>query len=66
MSRKLTLGQCLQPADRQLDVDRYVPPGEFASCQAKAKGLGVSGVAVGPLVRSSHRAGTLWHKTVSG
>jgi len=62
----LTLGQYLQPTDRQLPVDRYVPPAEFANFQAKAEGMGFRGVAAGPLVRSSHRAEALWHKMGSG
>jgi lipoic acid synthetase len=61
----LTLGQYLQPADRQLPVDRYVPPAEFAAYQARAESLGFRGVAAGPLVRSSHRAEALWQETVS-
>jgi lipoic acid synthetase len=61
----LTLGQYLQPTDRQLPVDRFVPPAEFAGYQARAESLGFRGVAAGPLVRSSHRAGALWHKMVS-
>lgn len=61
----LTLGQYLQPTDRQLPVDRYVPPAEFANYQTKAESLGFRGVAAGPLVRSSHRAEALWHKIVS-
>jgi lipoic acid synthetase len=62
----LTLGQYLQPTDRQLPVERYVPPAEFASYQAKAESLGFRGVAAGPLVRSSHRAEALWQKMTSG
>jgi lipoic acid synthetase len=61
----LTLGQYLQPTDCQLPVDRYVPPEEFATYQAKAEGLGFRGVAAGPLVRSSHRAEALWHRMTS-
>ena len=61
----LTLGQYLQPTDCQLPVDRFVPPSEFAGYQARAEHLGFRGVAAGPLVRSSHRAGTLWQKMVS-
>jgi lipoic acid synthetase len=62
----LTLGQYLQPTRSQLAVDRYVPPVEFDNYQAKALGLGFRGVAAGPLIRSSHRAGALWRKIVSG
>lgn len=61
----LTLGQYLQPTDGQLPVERFVPPAEFASYQDKAESLGFRGVSAGPLVRSSHRAETLWHKIVS-
>lgn len=61
----LTLGQYLQPTDRQLPVDRFIPPAEFAGYQAKAEGLGFRGVAAAPLVRSSHRAGALWRRMVS-
>ncbi len=61
MTRKLTLGQYLEPTDRQL-----LPPAEFASCQARVESLGFRGVAAGPLVRGSHRAEALWRKIVSG
>ena len=61
----LTLGQYLQPTDRQLAVDRFVPPAEFDGYRARAEGLGFRGVAAGPLVRSSHRAGALWNKMQS-
>jgi lipoic acid synthetase len=58
----LTLGQYLQPTDRQVPVDRFVPPAEFDGYRASAERLGFRGVAAGPLVRSSHRAGDLWNK----
>jgi lipoic acid synthetase len=57
----LTLGQYLQPTGRQLVVDRFVPPDEFAGYRARAESLGFRGVAADPLVRSSHRAGALWN-----
>lgn len=56
----LTLGQYLQPTDRQLPVARYVPPEEFDWYKDKAEAMGFRGVASGPLVRSSHRAEALW------
>ncbi len=62
----LTLGQYLQPTEYQLTVDRFVPPAEFDGYRTKAESLGFRGVAAGPLVRSSHRAGTLWRQTLSG
>jgi len=55
----LTLGQYLQPTDRQLSVGRYVPPDEFDWYREKAEAMGFRGVASGPLVRSSHRAEAL-------
>jgi lipoic acid synthetase len=56
----LTLGQYLQPTDRQLPVARYVPPDEFEAWGQKARAMGFRGVASGPLVRSSHQAEALW------
>jgi lipoic acid synthetase len=59
----LTLGQYLRPTDRQVPIDRYVPPDEFAWYESKAKALGFRGTAAGPLVRSSHQAETLWQSS---
>jgi lipoic acid synthetase len=56
----LTMGQYLQPSDRQLPVVRHVPPEEFGWFQERAEQMGYLGVASGPLVRSSHRAEALW------
>jgi lipoyl synthase len=61
----LTLGQYLQPTDRQLPVVRYIPPEEFAAYGDKAETMGFRGVASGPLVRSSHRAEALWATALS-
>ena len=52
-------------AQYELPVERYIPPSEFASLRARAESLGFRGVAAGPLVRSSHRAGALWQETMS-
>jgi lipoic acid synthetase len=52
----LTLGQYLQPTERQSPVARYISPEEFAEYQAKAEAMGFRGVAAGPLVRSSYQA----------
>ena len=56
----LTMGQYLQPTERQLPVARYVPPQEFGWYQEKAEAMGFRGVASGPLVRSSYHAEALW------
>ncbi len=52
----LTLGQYLQPGPKYLPVDRYLPPEEFAELGARARDLGFSQVASGPVVRSSYHA----------
>ena len=58
----LTLGQYLapgRPGTRFLPVDRYVTPEQFDLWKVEALKLGFRGVASGPLVRSSYRAGQL-------
>jgi len=58
----LTLGQYLapgRPGTRFLPVDRYVTPDQFDCWKIEALALGFRGVASGPLVRSSYRAGQL-------
>ena len=52
----LTLGQYLAPSRDHLPVARYVPPHEFEKWAAIARSMGFSGVASGPLVRSSYHA----------
>jgi lipoic acid synthetase len=54
--RLLTIGQYLRPGPDHLPVARYVPPGEFAEWETRARELGFRDVASGPLVRSSYRA----------
>lgn len=56
----LTLGQYLQPGERQVPVARYLPPDEFAWYRARAETMGFRGVSSAPLVRSSHQADALW------
>ncbi len=58
----LTLGQYLapgRPGTRFLPVDRFVTPEQFEFWDTEARALGFRGVASGPLVRSSYRAGSL-------
>ena len=52
----LTLGQYLQPSRYHLAVERYWTPDEFDVLGRKARALGFSNVASGPLVRSSYHA----------
>jgi len=52
----LTLGQYLRPSQRELPVERYLPPEEFAELREAALGYGFRHVVSGPLVRSSYHA----------
>jgi lipoic acid synthetase len=52
----VTIGQYLQPSNRQLQVERYVTPEEFADFKAAGEKLGFRHVESGPLVRSSYHA----------
>jgi len=52
----VTIGQYLQPSDRQLKVERYVTPEEFQQFKVAADQLGFRHVESGPLVRSSYHA----------
>lgn len=54
--RLLTLGQYLRPSPEHLPLERWVTPAEFATWAERARSLGFSEVASGPLVRSSYRA----------
>ena len=51
-----TAGQYLQPSRHHIPVDRYLQLEEFTHLERLALDSGFSGVAVGPLVRSSYRA----------
>jgi len=53
----MTLGQYLQPSERQLKVEEYIKPEKFKEYQEIGLRLGFSYVASGPLVRSSFNAG---------
>ena len=55
----ITIGQYLQPTDRHLPVDRFPEPERYAEWDTEAREMGYRGVACGPLVRSSFRAGLL-------
>ncbi len=65
----LTLGQYLspgRPGTRFLPVARYVHPDQFHEWETEARWLGFRGVAAGPLVRSSYRAGLLLREAATG
>ena len=52
----LTLGQYLQPSRYHLPVEKFWHPDEFEELGERARALGFSSVASGPLVRSSYHA----------
>jgi lipoic acid synthetase len=60
----LTITQYLRPSARHHPVTRWVHPEEFEDLAAEAAGLGFAGVQSGPLVRSSYRAGRLYHQAM--
>ena len=51
----VTIGQYLQPTGKQVKVDRFWTPAEFAELEEIGKGKGLE-VFAGPFVRSSYRA----------
>ncbi len=55
----LTIGQYLQPTSKHMPVARYVDPEEFVNWEKMALEMGFTGVASGPLVRSSFHADLL-------
>lgn len=63
--RLLTITQYLRPSTRHRPVDRFVPPAEFDELAQVALDLGFAGVASGPLVRSSYRAGRLYRAALA-
>ena len=61
----VTLTQYLRPSPRHHPVERWVYPDEFVELADEARALGFAGVLAGPLVRSSYRAGRLYHQAVA-
>ena len=59
----LTIGQYLAPSSKHLKIDRFPEPEMYDIWAQEAIDLGFSGVASGPLVRSSYKAGLLYRKT---
>ncbi|MDP6989941.1 MAG: lipoyl synthase [Planctomycetota bacterium] len=60
----LTLGQYLRPTANHAPVVRYVEPERFEEWRRVAYDLGFAGVASGPLVRSSYKAGELFAERI--
>ena len=57
----LTIGQYLQPTRTHLKVEKFYSPDEFEALEATARAIGFKKVAAGPFVRSSYKAGDLFH-----
>ncbi|MFD1826511.1 MULTISPECIES: lipoyl synthase [Mumia] len=60
----LTITQYLRPSPLHHPVERWVKPEEFVEMGAEAEEIGFAGVLSGPLVRSSYRAGRLYHQAI--
>ena len=58
----LTLGQYLQPTSKHLPISSFPEPSQFEKWASQAEKMGFKGVASGPLVRSSFKAGILLHQ----
>jgi lipoic acid synthetase len=52
----VTIGQYLQPTEKHLQLDRWVPLTSFRRFRAEGEKMGFGTVFAGPLVRSSYRA----------
>jgi len=52
----VTIGQYLQPSERHLQLDRWVPLDSFRRFRREGMEMGFGSVFSGPLVRSSYRA----------
>ena len=52
----VTIGQYLQPTERHLPLDRWVPLDSFRRFREEGEAMGFGSVFSGPLVRSSYRA----------
>ena len=52
----VTIGQYLQPTERHLPLDRWVPLDSFRRFREAGEQMGFGSVFAGPLVRSSYRA----------
>lgn len=52
----LTIGQYLQPSQKHLKVDTFVPPEQFAAWREFGESLGFLQVVASPLTRSSYHA----------
>jgi lipoic acid synthetase len=63
--RILTIGQYLRPGSGNIPVAEFITPDHFSFLGDRARSMGFAGVASGPFVRSSYRAGELYEKAAS-
>lgn len=61
----VTIGQYLQPTGKQVKVERFWTPEEFAELEKTGTALGLE-VFAGPFVRSSYRAEEAFLRVISG
>lgn len=53
----LTIGQYIQPSKNHYEVKKYYTPDEYEKLKSLAKKIGFEKYQIGPLVRSSYKAG---------
>lgn len=58
----VTIGQYLQPSDRQICVKEFIRPDEFEQYKREGRALGFKEVFCGPFVRSSYHAGEITNR----
>jgi lipoyl synthase len=61
----LTIGQYLQPTKKNLPVEKFYTPGEFADLKKLALDCGFTAVESGPFVRSSYHAAQMYSRCFS-
>ncbi len=58
----LTIGQYLQPTEKQVPVENFVPPSTFEFYKKEGVQMGFKAVYSGAFIRSSYRAEEYFHK----
>ena len=61
----ITIGQYIQPSKLHLDVAKFYTLEEFESLKKLASKIGFKNYQIGPLVRSSYKAVTIWQNTAN-
>ncbi len=56
----LTIGQYLQPSQKNIEVKEYIPPETFLELKELGESMGFKAVESGPFVRSSYNASSLY------